>query len=190
MCGVAVRVTVTAFPSAADGRPSEDRVRCHVGHANEERVANRRLAYSQLMPQMSFVAADVTCNIRVNAYEFPHITEGPDAGWVSGEVELLAGVNGMFSSSVPVTFRAEELEAFHWALSQLERGAVREACLAHLEEQVWVRVFSEQDTLKVQASVRDGGNCLTSTSADMHPLAFAAAMNELETVIRSFPARA
>ncbi len=76
-----------------------------------------------------FTIAGENCSlvVRLLWYEMPNITSGEDADWVTGEVEMTAGTEGVFRATRGVSVFAPDLTAFLHQSEELLKTMLGEA---------------------------------------------------------------
>jgi hypothetical protein len=132
------------------------------------------------------------CRLTVCAeeYEFPSISDGPDANWINGEVQLILGASGEFSATLSVCLRTEELASFAAQLRELHDAPEGEATLRHLESEVGATIRLEAGAGTMSVFVRAHTGALLSAEdlpTDRSFIRDAAA--EFEQLSGAFPVR-
>lgn len=89
---------------------------------------------------MSIAGNGCRLTLRLMRWERPNLTSGPDANWLVGEVELMAGSTGRFRARHPVSVRSDEVARFRAELSSVLDTLTGEATLENLEEQFGAKV--------------------------------------------------
>jgi hypothetical protein len=74
-----------------------------------------------------------TFTLRADQYENPEVNAGEDANWLSGRVDLTAGVSSRFTARRDVSPYAPDLKAFGDQLRLLDQQLSGQATLTNLE---------------------------------------------------------
>jgi hypothetical protein len=128
--------------------------------------------------------------IRVDAYEYPAITAGDDANWLTGAAELTLGSTGSYRGRQRVALRTGELERFRDELRVLTTEFSGEARLEQMEEQLAVSITFEAGSGGVAGYVRENfGPELRFANIDTDRDNVWQALGDLEEMVRAFPVR-
>ena len=138
---------------------------------------------------VTFAGRNGWFTLAVHGYEYPKITTGADANWVTSRVELRVDARGTFSAVKSVTLRTHELAAFAAALDQLLGTLTGSASLEHLDEEVGMEIRMEYGGGTIHAFVQshDGTRLDALIETDQSFLGNSA--RDLRAVVLAFPVR-
>ena len=139
-----------------------------------------------------FTIAGENCNliVRLLWYEMPTITSGEDADWVSGEVEMTAGTEGVFRAKRGVSVFAPDLMAFLRESEELLKTMTGEAALEHLEGEFGCRITLRAGRGNLSAFVREHvGATLAVKEAKTDQSYLQETVPQLRGAVAAFPPR-
>lgn len=129
--------------------------------------------------------------LQVDGYEFPAPPEDyHDANWLTGRVELHAGLSGRFTGRLRVTPFAPDLVKFRDQLRSLDHDLSGAATLAHLEDQFGVELFLKDGKGELSAFVGEHAGAkvkISSCAIDQSYVRIALA--EFDALVETFPVR-
>ncbi len=132
------------------------------------------------------------CQLRlsVGAYEFPDADDLDDANWLTGDVELEAGITGTFRACHRVMPRADELAQFRDELRSLLETLNGEATLRHMEEQFGCTVSLKDGKGPLTAFVGEHvGSILRVERCETDQSYLSQALRDLDALMGEFPVR-
>jgi hypothetical protein len=88
------------------------------------------------MHEVAVGGDDFRLVFRVGDYEFPGITSGSDANWLTGEAAMTLDNGASFAARRAISFRTDELASFRDAVNRLVKDLDGDATLSHLEGEV------------------------------------------------------
>jgi hypothetical protein len=128
--------------------------------------------------------------LRLADWQYPEIVSGPDANWVDGEVELLAGTRGRFTGRCGITILTDELADFCSELTVLLETLSGRATLEHLEERFGVAVSLKNGVGEAEVFVRENvGAELRVSAVPVDQPGLARTLRELRRAVAMFPVR-
>ncbi len=141
--------------------------------------------------EAGITAPGARLQIRIDRYEYPRISSGPDANWLMGDVRLTAGTSSLFRASVPVTIMADELARLRNGLEDLLEGRSDHAVLHHLEVNVGATIRTWDDLLLFSCFIRDDfAPEIRLREVQITRDQLREAFDEFDRLLQTFPVRA
>lgn len=128
--------------------------------------------------------------LRISAYELPDEVSGSDANWLTGEVELQAGLTGVFRARHSAALRTDELAQFRDQLKEVVASLNGTATMHHLESQVGCTIELASGRGNLSAFVREHvGSELHVRQCETDQSYLTQTLRELDAIVETFPVR-
>jgi folate-dependent tRNA-U54 methylase TrmFO/GidA len=126
----------------------------------------------------------------VTGYEFPQLTTGDDANWVTADVDLALDRGSSYSARVSLTLRTEELTGFRDELRSLDADLTGVAKLTHLEEEIGLRLQLKRGKGVLSGFVLDHvGPELRFDHIEVDQTFVREALDQIDALVEAFPVR-
>jgi len=127
--------------------------------------------------------------LRISAYTWPEMTDGMDANFLSGEVELRVGVSAPFHVKMPVKLHTEDLARFQGELERLDRELAGQAVLSNVDSDLQTTVTLASGKGTISGLVRESGTALRFKEVPVDQTYVREALQDFRAISAAFPIR-
>jgi hypothetical protein len=127
--------------------------------------------------------------VRIKGYAQPDRTDGMDANFLAGEIELRVGMSAPFHVMMPVKVHTEDLQRFHDQLKSLDQELSGEAVLSNVDSDFEATIALASGKGTLSGLVREWATELRFKEVPVDQTYVRAALGEFGRLVSEFPVR-
>jgi len=127
--------------------------------------------------------------VRIKGYAQPNITDGIDANFLMGEVEVRVGMSAPFYVTMPAKVHTEDIRRFHDQLQRLDHELSGQAILDNVDSDFQATITLEAGKGTLAGIVREWATELRFKDVPIDQTYVHAALHEFGQLAAAFPVR-